>query len=63
MNEQRTVDRIETGPIFNDEQAIRLNRMFRGSSTREMLTSVIKDELVGNLTTVSSLHSSLHSWA
>jgi|GEM_PF-5442941 len=55
MNEQRTVDRIETGPIFNDEQAIRLNRMFRGSSTREMLTSVIKDELVGNLTTVSSL--------
>lgn len=54
MNEQRIIDRIETGPIFNDEQAIRLNRMFRGSSTQEMLASVIKDELVGNLTTVSS---------
>ncbi len=54
MAEQRAVDRIDTGPLFTDEQAIRLNRMFRGSSTREMLASVIKDGLAGKLTTVSS---------
>lgn len=54
MNDLRKIDRIETGPLFTDEQAIRLNRMFRGSTTQEMLTFVINDGLAGNLTTVSS---------
>ncbi len=51
---QRKADRIDTGPIFTEEQAIRLNQMFRGSSTQEMLASVIDDGLAGQLTTVSS---------
>lgn len=54
MSDVRKIDRISTGPLFTDEQAIRLNRMFRGTSTQEMLSSVINDGLVGNLTTVSS---------
>jgi phosphoadenosine phosphosulfate reductase len=54
MAETRQADRIDTGPLYTEEHAIRLNRMFRGSSTREMLASVIEDGLAGNLTTVSS---------
>ncbi|MFN2098558.1 phosphoadenylyl-sulfate reductase [Altererythrobacter sp. MF3-039] len=50
----RVVDRLNTGPRFNDEDAIRLNRMFRGSSTREMLQSVIEDNLIGDIAVVSS---------
>lgn len=50
----RLRDRIETGPRFSDADAIRLNRMFRGADTAEMLRAVIKDGLVGNLATVSS---------
>ncbi len=54
MNELRTIDRIDTGPRFTDEDAIRLNRMFRGQDTREMLRNLVEDGLVGNLATVSS---------
>ncbi len=50
----RAIDRIDTGPRFSDADAIRLNRMFRGSDTREMLNAVISDSLIGDLTTVSS---------
>lgn len=50
----RVIDRMDTGPLFTDEQAIRLNRMYRGADTREMLESVISDGLAGNVTTVSS---------
>ena len=50
----RPVDRIDTGPRFTDHDAVRLNRMFRGSSTQEMLEAVIKDGLAGDVTTVSS---------
>jgi len=50
----RSVDRIDTGPRFTDNDAVRLNRMFRGSSTQEMLEAVIKDGLAGDVTTVSS---------
>lgn len=50
----RVKDRIDTGPRFTDSDAIRLNRMFRGSDTSEMLRAVIEDRLVGELATVSS---------
>ena len=54
MNELRAIDRIDTGPRFTQHDAVRLNRLFRGSSTEEMLESVIKDGLAGDTTTVSS---------
>ncbi|WP_374409209.1 phosphoadenylyl-sulfate reductase [Pelagerythrobacter sp.] len=50
----RLRDRIDTGPRFTDADAIRLNRMFRGADTMEMLRAVIGDGLVGELATVSS---------
>ena len=54
MNEVRNIDRIDTGPRFSDEDAVRLNRMFRGQDTREMLRNLIEDNMAGDLTTVSS---------
>ena len=54
MNDLRAIDRIDTGPRFTDDEAVRLNRMFRGSSTQEMLESVIRDGLAGNVAVVSS---------
>ena len=50
----RAIDRIDTGPRFRDADAIRLNRLFRGQDTREMLRNLIEDDLVGDLATVSS---------
>lgn len=54
MNEVRAIDRIDTGPRFTEHDAVRLNRLFRGSSTQEMLESVIRDNLAGELAVVSS---------
>ncbi len=54
MNQLRSIDRIDTGPHFSEQDAIRLNRMFRGSSTQEMLQSVIRDGLAGEIAVVSS---------
>ena len=48
------VDRLDVGPRFTEHDAVRLNRMFRGSSTTEMLEAVIKGSLAGDVTTVSS---------
>ena len=50
----RPVDRIDTGPRFSEADAVRLNRMFRGSDTREMLAGVLKDRLAGDVAVVSS---------
>lgn len=50
----RNRDRIDTGPRFTDADAIRLNRMFRGHDTADMLRAVIEDGLVGEIATVSS---------
>lgn len=50
----RIKDRIDTGPRFTDADAIRLNCMFRGADTVEMLRAVITDGLVGELAIVSS---------
>ncbi|WP_394730968.1 phosphoadenylyl-sulfate reductase [Altererythrobacter sp. GH1-8] len=54
MNEVRRIDRLDTAPRFSEHDAVRLNRMFRGSSTQEMLEAVIKDSLAGDLAVVSS---------
>lgn len=50
----RTRDALDLAPRFTDHDAVRLNRMFRGASTQEMLTSVIRDGLAGDLAVVSS---------
>jgi phosphoadenosine phosphosulfate reductase len=50
----RTADRIDTGPRFTDADAIRLNRMFRGTDTTELLRAVLQDRLVGEVAAVSS---------
>ena len=50
----RAVDRIDAGPRFSDHDAVRLNRMFRGSSTQEMLEAVIEGNLAGEIAVVSS---------
>ncbi|HEY0958776.1 MAG TPA: phosphoadenylyl-sulfate reductase [Novosphingobium sp.] len=50
----RAVDRIDTGPRFNEADAVRLNRLFRGSDTLDMLTSVLRDHLAGDVAVVSS---------
>ncbi len=52
--QDRTVDRIDTNPRFSEADAIRLNRMFQGSDTIEMLTSVLRDRLAGDIAVVSS---------
>lgn len=52
--EGHKIDRLDLGPRFTEHDAVRLNRMFRGSSTLEMLEAVIKGSLAGDITTVSS---------
>ena len=47
MNAVRAIDRIDTGPRFTEQDAIRLNRMFRGTETEEWLRAVIEGSLVG----------------
>jgi phosphoadenosine phosphosulfate reductase len=50
----RTRDTLDLAPRFSEHDAVRLNRLFRGASTQEMLTSVIHDNLAGELAVVSS---------
>ncbi|MFN9497287.1 MAG: phosphoadenylyl-sulfate reductase [Erythrobacteraceae bacterium] len=50
----RTRDTLDLAPRFTEHDAVRLNRMFRGSSTQEMLEGVIRDGLAGDLAMVSS---------
>jgi phosphoadenosine phosphosulfate reductase len=50
----RKIDRLDLAPRFTEQDAIRLNNMFRGSSTDEMLRAVIADHMVGDLAVVSS---------
>ena len=53
-NEPRTRDTLDLAPRFSEHDAVRLNRMFRGASTQDMLEGVIKGNLTGDLTIVSS---------
>jgi phosphoadenosine phosphosulfate reductase len=54
MNEVRKIDRLDASPRFSEHDAVRLNRMFRGSSTQDMVEAVIKDDLAGDVAIVSS---------
>lgn len=50
----RRPDRIDTGPSYTDADAIRLNNMFRGSDTMDMLETLFADDLLGEAAIVSS---------
>ncbi|HVJ03247.1 MAG TPA: phosphoadenylyl-sulfate reductase [Sphingomonas sp.] len=50
----RRVDRIDVAPRFIEADAIRLNNLFRGSSTQEMLRTVLGEHMVGDVAVVSS---------
>ena len=43
----RKIDLIDVRPRFTETDAIRLNNLFRGTDTHEMLRSVIRDGLAG----------------
>ncbi len=51
---ERARDRIDTGPRFTESDAIRLNNLFRGTDTQEMLRNVLHDRLAGDVAVVSS---------
>lgn len=50
----RIASHIDVGPRFTESDAVRLNRLFRGAETQDMLASVVRDKLVGDLAVVSS---------
>ncbi|NBU78780.1 MAG: phosphoadenylyl-sulfate reductase [Sphingomonadaceae bacterium] len=50
----RAVDRINTQPRYTEADAIRLNHMFRGRDTAEVLEIVLKEQMLGDVATVSS---------
>lgn len=50
----RKLDVLDVRPRFTEADAIRLNHMFRGTSTQEMLRTVIAEHMVGDLAVVSS---------
>ncbi len=50
----RKIDRIEVTPRFGERDAIRLNNLFRGVPTEEMLRTVLTESMVGDVALVSS---------
>jgi phosphoadenosine phosphosulfate reductase len=50
----RTIDRINPGPRYSETDAIRLNHMFRGRDTVEMLEILLRENMLGDVATVSS---------
>ncbi|MCX8474861.1 MAG: phosphoadenylyl-sulfate reductase [Sphingomonas sp.] len=50
----RKIDRLDIAPRFTEQDAIRLNNMFRGTSTEEMLRTVLGEHMVGDVAVVSS---------
>jgi phosphoadenosine phosphosulfate reductase len=50
----RKVDRIHVSPRFTQHDAIRLNNMFRGSGTHELLRAVLGEHMLGDAALVSS---------
>ncbi|UZK69635.1 phosphoadenylyl-sulfate reductase [Sphingomonas sp. S1-29] len=50
----RPVDRIDTGPRFTAADAHRLNELFRGRDTVEMLRAVLGEAMLGDAAIVSS---------
>lgn len=53
-DQDRIRDRLDTGPRFVEADAVRLNRLFRGTDTLEMLETVLKEGMAGDVTSVSS---------
>jgi phosphoadenosine phosphosulfate reductase len=51
---QRVRDVIDTKPRFTEADALRLNHMFRGNTTKEMLGTVLREGLAGDVAVVSS---------
>ncbi len=54
MAEQRIRDRIDTGPRFSESDAIRLNRLSQGTDTADMLATVLRERMAGDIAVVSS---------
>lgn len=52
--QDRVIDRIDTQPRYTESDAIRLNNMFRGRDTVEMLEIVLKENMLGDVAAVSS---------
>ena len=50
----RVRDTIDVRPRFSQHDAIRLNNLFRGNDTQEMLEAVVADHLAGDTAIVSS---------
>lgn len=50
----RRIDRINVQPRFGEADAIRLNNLFRGVATQEMLHTVLTEQMVGDVALVSS---------
>lgn len=50
----RTPDRIDAAPRYSETDAIRLNHMFRGCDTVEMLEVLLKENMLGDVAIVSS---------
>lgn len=50
----RRIDRIDLTPRFTETDALRLNNMFRGTETKEMLRILFKDHMLGDVALVSS---------
>ena len=55
MNEMARIrDRIDTGPRFAEADAVRLNHLFRGTDTLEMLETMLRERMAGDVAVVSS---------
>ena len=50
----RAVDRIDTGPRFRESDAVRLNRIFQGADTVEMMDILLREKMAGDVAVVSS---------
>lgn len=51
---ERRIDRIDVKPSFTEGDALRLNNLFRGVSTTEMLRTVLAEQMAGDIAIVSS---------
>ena len=50
----RIADRINSDPRYTEGDAVRLNNMFRGHDTIEMLTVLLRENMLGDAAIVSS---------
>jgi phosphoadenosine phosphosulfate reductase len=50
----RKIDRIDLTPRFTQHDAIRLNNMFRGTGTLDLLRAVLSEHMLGDVALVSS---------